>query len=43
MQIEKMERVFRYREGNSSGINLPDPDPSLAARGKSRSLTVAAL
>ena len=30
MQIEKMERVFRYREGNSSGgLTLPDPDPSL--------------
>jgi PRTRC genetic system protein C len=29
MQIEEMERAFRYREGNSSGINLPDPDPSL--------------
>jgi PRTRC genetic system protein C len=30
MQIEKMERAFRYREGHSSGgINLPDPDPSL--------------
>ena len=30
MQIEKTERAFRYREGNSSGgVNLPDPDPSL--------------
>ena len=32
MQIEKMERAFRYREGNSScAIDLPDPDPSLDA------------
>ncbi len=30
MQIEKLERVFRYREGNSSGgLTLPDPNPSL--------------
>jgi len=30
MQMNKMERVFRYRETNSSaGLTLPDPDPSL--------------
>jgi PRTRC genetic system protein C len=30
MQIQKMERVFRYVEGRStSGLTLPDPNPTL--------------
>jgi PRTRC genetic system protein C len=29
MQIRTMRRIFRYVEGKSGGITLPDPDPSL--------------
>jgi len=30
MQIQKMERVFKYVEGRStSGLTLPDPNPAL--------------
>lgn len=30
MQIQKMERVFKYADGRySGGLTLPDPDPSL--------------
>lgn len=30
MQIQKMERLFKYVEGRStSGLTLPDPNPNL--------------